>query len=119
MNSVEKVKKLCKDKKIPISRLERDLGYANGYIGQLKKGSFPDDRLRQIAQYLDVPVNYLLGLTDTENQDKDTENNNLNKDPDIELIQRARSKMTNKQRKKMMDLLRLSFDDAFGRDEEE
>lgn len=45
MNSVERVKEICKERKIPISKVERDLGYANGYIGQLKKGVFPADRL--------------------------------------------------------------------------
>lgn len=56
MNSVDKVKSLCKQKKIPISRLERELGYANGYIGQLRKGTFPSDRLIEIANYLNVSV---------------------------------------------------------------
>lgn len=61
MNSVEKVKALCKERKIPISRLEKELGYANGYIGQLKKGTFPNDRLVEIANYLNVPTAYLTG----------------------------------------------------------
>lgn len=60
MNSVEKVKALCKEKKIPISKLERDLGFGNGYVGQLKKGSFPDDRLLAIASYLNVTTDYLM-----------------------------------------------------------
>ena len=59
MNSVERVKALCKERKIPISRLEKDLGFSNGYISQLRKGTFPSDRLLKIAAYLDVPVNYL------------------------------------------------------------
>lgn len=63
MNSVEKVKALCKQKNIPISRLERELGFGNGYIGQLRKGSFPDDRLFAIAKYLDVSFEYLMGET--------------------------------------------------------
>ena len=29
MNSVERVKKTCKERKIPISRLEKDLGFSN------------------------------------------------------------------------------------------
>lgn len=61
MNSVEKVKVLCKERKIPISRLEKELGYANGYIGQLRKGTFPNDRLVEIANYLNVPTAYLSG----------------------------------------------------------
>ena len=60
MNSVERVKEICKERKIPISKVERDLGYANGYIGQLKKGVFPADRLLDIAEYLRVTSEYLL-----------------------------------------------------------
>ncbi|WOO36052.1 helix-turn-helix transcriptional regulator [Anaerocolumna sp. AGMB13020] len=59
MNSVERVKALCKERKIPISKLEKDLGFANGYIGQLKKGSFPDERLIRIADYLNVSFDFL------------------------------------------------------------
>ena len=60
MNSVERVKTICKERKIPISKVERDLGYANGYIGQLKKGVCPADRLQDIAEYLGVSSEYLL-----------------------------------------------------------
>lgn len=67
MNSVEKVKSICKERKIPISRLEKDLGYGNGYIGQLKKGVFPDDRLVEIANYLSVPTSFLTGEEQKEN----------------------------------------------------
>ena len=59
MNSVERVKSICRERKIPISRLEKELNFANGYIGQLKKGTFPDDRLLMIANYLEVPVETL------------------------------------------------------------
>lgn len=30
MNSVERVKNLCKERGIPVSRLEKELGFANG-----------------------------------------------------------------------------------------
>ena len=60
MNSVERVKEICKKNKIPISRLEKDLGYSNGYISQLRKGVFPADRLIEIADYLNVSPNYLM-----------------------------------------------------------
>lgn len=70
MNSVERVKKICKERKIPISKIEKDLGFSNGYIGQLKKGSFPDERLKKIAEYLDVSVGYLMaGEENSENQE--------------------------------------------------
>lgn len=60
MNSVDRVKNICKERKIPISRLERDLGFSNGYIGQLKKGTFPADRLNSIANYLNVSPQYIM-----------------------------------------------------------
>lgn len=60
MNTVERVKSICKERKIPISKLEADCGFANGYIGQLRKGTFPDDRLKIISEYLDISIDYLL-----------------------------------------------------------
>lgn len=61
MNAVDRVKAICKSRKIAIYKLEKDLGYANGYIGQLKKGVFPSDRLVEIANYLSVPPSLLTG----------------------------------------------------------
>lgn len=69
MTSVERVKAICKERKIAISRLEKDLGFSNGYIGQLRKGVFPDDRLKMIADYFGVSVNYL--MTGKENESSD------------------------------------------------
>ena len=60
MNSVERVKAICTERGIAISRLEKDLGFSNGYIGQLRKGIFPSDRLDKIAHYLNVDRDYLL-----------------------------------------------------------
>lgn len=60
MNSVDLVKKICKERKIPLSRLERELGYGNGYIGQLRKGSIPYDRAVDIAKYLGIDLQFLL-----------------------------------------------------------
>lgn len=60
MNCVDRVKQICKERKIPLSKLERDLGFANGYIGQLRKGVFPTDRLLLIADYLSVTHTYLM-----------------------------------------------------------
>ena len=66
MNAVEKVKTICKERKIPISKLESDCGFANGYIGQLRKGVFLDDRILKISEYLNISVNYLMTGKDTE-----------------------------------------------------
>ena len=59
MNSVDFVKKLCKERKIPVYKLEAELGFSNGYIRGLTRGSFPDDRLKKIADFFDLPLEYL------------------------------------------------------------
>ena len=60
MNTVERIKALCKERKIPLSRLERECGFANGYIGQLKKGTLPENRAQKVADYLDVSLEFLI-----------------------------------------------------------
>lgn len=60
MNSVDYVKKVCSDRGLPISKLERDLGFSNAYISGLKKGKFPADRLYMIAEYLDIPAEKIM-----------------------------------------------------------
>ena len=60
MNSVERVKAICKERKIPISKLEKDLGFSNAYVSQLRKGKFPADRLALIADYLGLSIEYLM-----------------------------------------------------------
>ena len=59
MNTVERIKVICKERKIAISTLEKACGFSNGYIGQLKKGYVPDNRLLKIADYLNIPFDYL------------------------------------------------------------
>ena len=67
MNTVERVKQICKERGIAISKLERECGFANAYIMNLRAGKMPADRLQKIADYLNVSTKYLLsGETDTE-----------------------------------------------------
>lgn len=60
MTCVEKILSILEWKKIPVSRMERDLGFGNGYIKQLRKGTLPDNRLQKVSNYLEVPVENLL-----------------------------------------------------------
>ena len=52
MNSVDRVLEICKERKIAISKIEKELGFGNGYIRGLKNKKLPDDRLSAIAKYL-------------------------------------------------------------------
>ena len=64
MDTVERVKKICKVRHISILKLETVCGFGNGYIRNLKKGTFPQDRLLKIAEFLNLPLDYLLGVKD-------------------------------------------------------
>ena len=60
MEIVNNIRSLCKEKGIPISKIEKDLGYGNGYFNPKKLKSIPSDRLVEIAEYLNMSVNELL-----------------------------------------------------------
>ena len=62
MTTVDRVKQLCKERKLAVSKLEKDLGFGNGYLSQLKKGTLLSDRLMKIAEYLDVSSAWLSGV---------------------------------------------------------
>lgn len=106
MNSVERVKALCKERKLPISRLEKDLGFANGYIGQLRKGTFPADRLQAIAEYFGVTTDYLLG-TDTKKEPLTVNGEELS-DAEAELLELFR-RVPEDQRDLVLGMIRVAL----------
>lgn len=59
-NSVEFVRKLCKQRGIAISQLERDCGFSNGYLNPKKMSKLPYDRAVTIARYLHVTTQEVL-----------------------------------------------------------
>ena len=59
-NSIEFVRNLCRERKIPIAKLEKDLGYGNGYFNAKKQAKIPYDRAVEIAEYLSVSPELIL-----------------------------------------------------------
>lgn len=100
---------LCNERKITISRLENDCGFSNATIKKWKSSSTPGvDKVKTIAKYFDVTVDYLLGMTEIP-----TSADKICGDPDIISIQRAKSKMIKGDPQRMMQMLRIGFDYAF------
>ena len=60
MNSIDRIKEICLDRGLAISRLERECGLSNGYIRNMKDGKISAERLQTIADYLGVSYWYLL-----------------------------------------------------------
>ena len=57
--TVDRIKRILKERGIPVAHFERACGFANGYLSQLRKGSLPDDRLRRAAEFLELPAEFL------------------------------------------------------------
>ena len=115
MNTVERIKALGKERKTPVSRLEKELGFANGYIGQLKKGTVPNDRLMKIADFFNVSPEYLttgkeIKQLEKEIMDRYTEIERIAQDiatsykDDIYIIERV---MQSKQRERFLEYAKL------------
>lgn len=109
-----RIKGLCLKKGITISKLETDLSFGNSSIKKWEKVSSPSvDKIIKVASYFDVSVDYLLGRTDIIGSISE-----IIGDEDIISFQRARQKMTSKDRERMMQMLKLGFEYAFREDEE-
>ena len=59
-NSVEYLRQLCRQRKIPVSQLERACGFSNGYLNPRKLTRLPYDRAQAAAAYLGVSVEEVL-----------------------------------------------------------
>ena len=59
-NSVLYVRDICVQRNIPISQLERECGFSNGYLNPKKMSKIPYDRARLIAEYLGITITEIL-----------------------------------------------------------
>lgn len=60
MNNVEIIKELCRKRGVSIARLERELNIGNGAIAKSSSNYMRSDRLKQIADYFGVSMEYLM-----------------------------------------------------------
>lgn len=67
MSTYEIIRSLCKEHDIAMTALERELGFGRGSIGKMKNGGTSAERLRKIADYFNVSIEYL--MTNTNNPD--------------------------------------------------
>jgi len=56
----EKIKEICKGRKITISKLEEDLGISQGSVCKWGVISPSVDKVKKVADYLGVDINKLL-----------------------------------------------------------
>lgn len=56
----EKIQKLCEEKGISIHQLEKECGFGNATIRGWKSASPTVDKLKKVADYFGVPIEYFL-----------------------------------------------------------
>lgn len=93
------------------SELAEKLGMSASRISMYEVGKREPDfeSEEKIADFFNTDLNTLRG------RDVETNSNKIS-DPDIRKIQRAREKMSEQEKSKMMKILEASFDDYFGDD---
>lgn len=57
---LRRISKLCEEKEISISKLEKECGIGNGTIGRWGKSNPTSDKLKKVADYFGVTVDELL-----------------------------------------------------------
>ena len=60
MDLKERIKELCKINGVSMNKVESDLNFGKGYISKLRKSTPNASKIRQIADYFDVTVDYLI-----------------------------------------------------------
>ncbi|MEG1011001.1 MAG: helix-turn-helix transcriptional regulator [Ruthenibacterium sp.] len=113
----DRIAELCADRGIAAYRMCKDLGVQPSLVTELKMGrknGMKAETAEKIATYFGVTVGYLLGSEQKEKPVK--HNDGPLGDVEIYRIERARKKMPDSEKKKMMQILELSFEEYFSDD---
>lgn len=60
MTTKDRIKQLCKERKISVNKLETELGFGGGYISKLDKSTPNTKKIQAISDYFNVTVDYLI-----------------------------------------------------------
>lgn len=104
-----RIKELCIENDITVNKLEAELGMSQYSIGRWKNATCPTiDKISKVAKYFGVSIDYLVGATDIR-----TPIDTVIQDQDFVSLQRARERMSDRDRTRMMAMLKVGFDYAF------
>lgn len=109
-----RIKDLCAEKDITVNKLETELGMSQYSIGRWKNATCPTiDKISKIAKYFGVSIDFLVGATDIRTPIDAV------LDQDFVSLQRARERMSDRDKNRMMAMLKIGFDYAFSDEDKE
>lgn len=90
------------------------LSISRSYLGDIESGRTPasDEIIHKLAKIFEIDESELLNLKYSDADDNISEGNNF-MDDDLVIIERARKKMSEKDKEKMMNMLKAAFDEYF------
>ncbi|MEX6053050.1 helix-turn-helix domain-containing protein [Mammaliicoccus sciuri] len=103
MNTVQIIRNLCSQKGITIAELERKLDFSNGQIARWQKSTPGVDKIKKVADYFDVSIDYLMGRQQEHYTGEEISE-------DIRIMQRAAENMSEKDREKALKIFETFFD---------
>ena len=108
---VDIVKNLCAEQKISIAELEKRLGFSTSSVAKWDNHAPSSVKLQRVAEYFGVSVDYILGRSSI----RDTADE-IVRDDDIILIQRAKSSISEENWKTLMDITKAFYNQQFSKD---
>lgn len=103
MTLVDKIRDLCKSKKMTIAELERKLDFSQGSVRKWDRQAPSSLKLKKVADFFGITTDYLLGRTDapfTSASPKDE-----SEEMAMLLFRKSTENMTEKQKKKFTSSL--------------
>ena len=107
MTMYERISALAEKKGVSIAQVERDLGLSPASLRKTKQHTPSVEKIRDLARYFDVSMDYLYGNSSVEKQAE------FVLDRDFISLQRARQKMTGAEWDQAMKIFRAGFAHAF------
>lgn len=107
----DRIREACDARGVSVARLERECGFANGYIRGMRDGTMSAERLMKISQYLRVSFDWLLTGEEPKPQEPyyvDEETSEIIKDlnamPDKKRLFKATRNLTTEQVKILVSM---------------
>jgi len=108
-NMYQRIRALCKERGITIRALEKQLGFPESYINKMGKTNRPSiDSVAKVANFFGVSIDYIYGNSEIRSTADD-----VFQDETIISLQRACEKMSEEDKSKSLQMLRIAFDYAF------
>lgn len=98
MNTIkDRIKNLAEARGVGLSAIDAALGFGNGTIGKWDKSAPNSEKLREVAGYFGVTVDYLLGEESEEMDDVMVIREHLRRRPETKMLFNATDKATAEQ----------------------